>query len=123
MTQALPAKALKQLADATHADPFAVLGRHVDANGGVCVRALLPHAETVTIAEGNHAMRRLDGTNVFEWQGTAAEPIYFTSSRDNSAETGHLPSRNSGWIPCIRNPIAAYRTIEYPNIIISTGSV
>ena len=73
MMHALSRETLQQLADATHADPFAVLGRHADGDDAVCVRVLLPHAETVTIAEGNQAMQRLDGTDVFEWHGKAAE--------------------------------------------------
>ncbi len=73
MMYALSRETLQQLADATHADPFAVLGRHADGDDSVCVRVLLPHAETVTIAEGNQAMQRVDGTDVFEWHGKAAE--------------------------------------------------
>ena len=62
--------AIQQLADATHGDPFAVLGRHADGDG-ICVRIMLPHAETVSIAEGDHAMTRIEGTDVFEWRGPA----------------------------------------------------
>ena len=62
---------LQQIADARHGDPFAVLGRHPEGDG-VCVRAMLPGAETVTIADGNHVMGRLEGSDIFEWRGQAA---------------------------------------------------
>jgi 1,4-alpha-glucan branching enzyme len=63
--------ALRQIVSATNADPFAVLGRHTDGDQ-VCVRVMLPGAETLTIADGNHAMTRIEGTDLFEWQGPAA---------------------------------------------------
>ena len=40
--------ALQALAEARHADPFSVLGPHVDANG-VVIRTIVPTAERVTI--------------------------------------------------------------------------
>ena len=72
MNQSKFAPELQQLIDATHQDPFAVLGRHPE-NGGVLVRALLPHAEAVSIAEGGLAMQRIEGTDIFEWRGPAAQ--------------------------------------------------
>jgi 1,4-alpha-glucan branching enzyme len=62
---------IQQLVDARHPDPFSALGRHVDG-GRAWVRALLPHAETAWIAEGGHALRRVEGTDIFEWEGDAA---------------------------------------------------
>jgi 1,4-alpha-glucan branching enzyme len=59
---------LQQLIQGRHRDPFGVLGRHVK-DGRVLVRAYLPHAEAVTIAEGEHPMQRVPGTGIFEWQG------------------------------------------------------
>jgi len=35
------------------------------------VRAILPHAESVTIADGNLPMSRIEGTDIFEWWGEA----------------------------------------------------
>ena len=63
---------LQQLVQGRHRDPFGILGRHV-TDGEALVRTYLPHAESVTIAEGNHAMQRLPGTGIFEWRGDAAE--------------------------------------------------
>ncbi len=63
----------QRLADARHHDPFAVLGRHRLGKGEVVVRAFLPHVSSVTIAEGNHAMERIEGSDFFIWQGRADE--------------------------------------------------
>ncbi|MEJ2389150.1 MAG: 1,4-alpha-glucan branching enzyme, partial [Chromatiaceae bacterium] len=62
---------LQQIVEARHRDPFAVLGRHIE-HGQALVRALLPRAEQVTIAEGGHAMYRLEGSDIFEWRGDPA---------------------------------------------------
>jgi 1,4-alpha-glucan branching enzyme len=61
---------VQQLLTATYPDPFALLGRHPEGDG-VRVRVLLPHTESVTIAEGGHALQRVDGTDLFEWWGAA----------------------------------------------------
>jgi 1,4-alpha-glucan branching enzyme len=71
MSQPQLDNALRQIADAGPGDPFAVLGRHPDGDR-VRIRVMLPGAETVTIADGNHAMGRIDGTDIFEWHGPAA---------------------------------------------------
>ena len=63
---------LQQLIKGTHPDPFAVLGRHSEG-GGLLVRALFPHAETVKIAEGGPVLQRIEGTDIFEWRGTPAQ--------------------------------------------------
>ena len=63
---------LQKLVDARHNDPFAVLGRHPE-NGGLLVRALLPHAEEAAIAGGGLLMQRIEGTDIFEWRGEAAQ--------------------------------------------------
>jgi len=70
MSQSPLDPSLQQIAEASHADPFAALGRHPDGDG-VRVRVMLPGAETVTIADGNQAMSRIEGTDIFEWQGRA----------------------------------------------------
>jgi 1,4-alpha-glucan branching enzyme len=62
---------LIKIIEARHHDPFAVLGRHATADG-VVVRAFLPHATDVAIAEGNLAMTRVPGTDLFEWRGPAS---------------------------------------------------
>jgi 1,4-alpha-glucan branching enzyme len=67
--------ALQQLVEARYHDPFGLLGRH-EENGRVLIRALLPHAEEASIAEGNHQMQRIEGTDIFEWEGDAKQVPY-----------------------------------------------
>ncbi len=59
---------LIRIIEARHHDPFAVLGKHA-VNGGIVVRAFIPHASEVSIAEGNLPMIRVPGTDLFEWSG------------------------------------------------------
>jgi 1,4-alpha-glucan branching enzyme len=60
---------LIRIAEARHHDPFSVLGRHPCA-AGVVVRAYIPHATEVSIAEGNLPLARIPGSDFFEWQGS-----------------------------------------------------
>ena len=62
--------ALRRLLEARHHDPFTVLGRHDDA-AGATIRAFLPHAREARIADLDAPMRRIEGTDLFEWQGDA----------------------------------------------------
>ena len=48
---------LERIVQARHPDPFAVLGRHV-RDGRLVVRAHLPSAGKVTLAENNEALVR-----------------------------------------------------------------
>ncbi len=59
---------LKRISEARHHDPFAVLGRHPDGDG-VVVRAHVPRAAEVSIAEGNLPMARVPESDHFEWHG------------------------------------------------------
>ena len=68
MHQPILSPDLQRLVDARHNDPFAVLGRHSEGEN-VLVRALLPHAEAVTFADGGHSLQRIEGTDIFEWRG------------------------------------------------------
>lgn len=85
---------LRAIVEARHKDPFAVLGRHPEG-GGVVVRALLPRAESVTIAECNQAMNRIPGTDLFEWRGpTDALPERYRliwSDLDHRQHIAHDP--------------------------------
>ena len=60
----------QRISDARHHDPFAVLGRHPDGKE-VIVRAFIPFAAEVRIAEGGMPMTRLPDTDHFEWCGDA----------------------------------------------------
>jgi 1,4-alpha-glucan branching enzyme len=67
-----------RIVTATHHDPFEVLGRHplgatATAAADTVVRVYLPGARTATllINEQLHALKRIDGTDFFEWFGLA----------------------------------------------------
>ncbi len=59
----------EQIIQARHHDPFNVLGKHAE-NGTEFVRAFLPGADRVFIAEGNLPLERIAGTDLFEWRGS-----------------------------------------------------
>ena len=59
---------LTRISEARHHDPHAVLGCHPDV-AGVVVRACIPFASEVSIAEGGQQMTRLPGSDIFEWHG------------------------------------------------------
>ncbi|MFM1891851.1 MAG: 1,4-alpha-glucan branching protein GlgB, partial [Pseudomonadota bacterium] len=54
---------------ARHHDPFTVLGKHPDRDGRDLVRVYIPAADAVSIVEGNLALERVPGTDLFEWRG------------------------------------------------------
>ena len=60
--------ALQKITQARHHDPFEVLGRHEKGDEAV-VRVFLPHAQKVTIVEGDLTLQRIEGTDLFEWRG------------------------------------------------------
>ena len=59
---------LRAILEARHHDPFAFLGRHI-TQAGVVVRVYLPQAETVRLADGGPNLKRVDGTDLFVWEG------------------------------------------------------
>ncbi|WP_303907117.1 1,4-alpha-glucan branching protein GlgB [Thiohalomonas denitrificans] len=67
MTKHLDAE-LGRIIEATHHDPFAVLGCHRDGDQAL-VRAYVPRAQEVRIAEGDLPMTRVPNTDLFEWSG------------------------------------------------------
>ena len=62
----------ERITQARHHDPFSVLGRHRE-NGSDLIRAYLPRADEVSIAEGNLRLERISDTDLFEWRGDAGE--------------------------------------------------
>ncbi|MFZ1830174.1 MAG: 1,4-alpha-glucan branching protein GlgB [Candidatus Competibacteraceae bacterium] len=63
---------LQRIIESRHHDPFAVLGRHPQ-DEKLVVRAHLPYAQEVHIAEGNLLMERIPNTDLFEWRGKIAQ--------------------------------------------------
>jgi 1,4-alpha-glucan branching enzyme len=67
---------LMRIINATHHDPFNVLGKHPlgdrsDAAADTLIRVYLPGARTVTLmSQGQEfILRRIEGTDFFEWRG------------------------------------------------------
>jgi 1,4-alpha-glucan branching enzyme len=63
---------MQQIAEGRHRDPFVVLGRHPDGDR-VRVRAFLPRAEEATLVDGMRRMDRIEGSDLFVWEGAASE--------------------------------------------------
>jgi 1,4-alpha-glucan branching enzyme len=63
---------LKRIVDATHHDPFEVLGRHTH-DGHALVRVFLPRAQQARIVGPNAKLERIPGTDLFEWFGQESE--------------------------------------------------
>ena len=59
---------LQRILDANHHDPFSVLGRHTVGDENV-IRAFIPRANTVRIADTNLQLNRIGNTDLFQWQG------------------------------------------------------
>ena len=60
---------LQAIAEARHADPFAVLGPHVEPHKGVVIRAVIPTAERITVTRngsGSIEMTRRHPAGIFE---------------------------------------------------------
>jgi 1,4-alpha-glucan branching enzyme len=58
---------LKRIIEASHHNPFEVLGRHTYGDEDV-VRVFLPQAQEVRL-EGKHIMQRYEDTGIFIWRG------------------------------------------------------
>ena len=61
---------IQRLIDARHHDPFALLGKH-NYNDSDLVRAFIPGAAWVRIAENGASMHRMGNTDLFAWHGPA----------------------------------------------------
>jgi 1,4-alpha-glucan branching enzyme len=63
---------LARIVEARHHDPFEVLGRHA-AGDRVTVCAFLPRVQRVRILEADAEMTRVEGTDLFTWEGAASQ--------------------------------------------------
>lgn len=66
----LASEPLQRIMQATHHDPFEVLGRHVSGNHAQAL-VFLPHADQVRIEELDLPLERIPGSDFFEWSGPA----------------------------------------------------
>ena len=63
---------MRRVLEGRHHDPFEVLGRRAEGERAV-VRALLPRAERVRIVESAVELERIEGTDLFVWEGPASQ--------------------------------------------------
>ena len=63
---------LQRLLEARHHDPFDVLGKHRDGEYDR-IRTFIPGAAWVRITDGDRAMHRIQGSDLFEWQGPSGQ--------------------------------------------------
>ncbi|MDM8547336.1 1,4-alpha-glucan branching protein GlgB [Candidatus Venteria ishoeyi] len=63
---------LQRITEARHHDPFSILGRHREGKNRDVVRVWLPNAETVMLVENKQIMKRLPGSDFFEWKGRSS---------------------------------------------------
>jgi 1,4-alpha-glucan branching enzyme len=62
---------LQRIIEARHHDPFSVLGRH-EIDGQTEIRAFIPYANEVRIADGDRSMQRIGQSDMFVWRGESA---------------------------------------------------
>ena len=92
---------LQRVLNASHHDPFAILGKHQDENG-IVVRTHLPHATEVMIVEGENGMQRVQDTAVFEWRGAAgALPAHYRILWRDDQHREHIAHDPYAFLPQI----------------------
>ena len=85
--------------EARHHDPFCVLGRH-PIDDGVVVRAFVPYAAEVVIAETGVPMLRYPGTDLFEWRGPAsAVPDHYRLIWRDDGQREHIAHDPYTYLP------------------------
>jgi 1,4-alpha-glucan branching enzyme len=68
MDEGFQTSEFEKIVQARHHDPFAVLGRH-QQDGEELIRAYIPDASEVSIADGDLHLSRISDTGLFEWRG------------------------------------------------------
>ena len=65
---------IRRIVQGCHHNPFEVLGRH-DRQGRTLVRAHFPGIKAAWIldSQSRHAMQRIEGTDLFQWQGDGSD--------------------------------------------------
>jgi len=63
---------IQRVLEARHHDPFAVLGLHPDGDQQV-LRVFSPRTVEIAVVEGDIALQRVPGTDLFEWRGPAGQ--------------------------------------------------
>lgn len=80
---------LQRIIDATHHDPFSVLGRHSLPKNKEIIRAFLPHAEDARIVDSDIELTRIEGTDFFCWEGKKGQTAehFQIAWRDQQGQT------------------------------------
>jgi 1,4-alpha-glucan branching enzyme len=74
---------VQALAEGSHGDPFAVLGRH-QADGKEIFRCFLPRCKNVWLEEETRPMQRVPGSDMFEYQCKPGElPAHYRVLRES----------------------------------------
>ena len=80
----------QRISEARHHDPFAVLGCHREGDH-VVVRAFIPLASEVRIAESGMPLSRLSDSDHFEWCGDGRDlPVHYSLIRRDSHNREHI---------------------------------
>ena len=80
---------LRKIVEARHHDPFSVLGKH-EINGTTEIRAFMPHAIEVMLAEGERPLQRIEGSDFFSWQGKDKLPDHYRLIWRDSEHREHI---------------------------------
>ena len=79
----------QRISEARHHDPFSILGRHPESKE-IVVRAFIPCADNVKIAEGGIALTRIPETDHFEWRGDGRRvPMHYSLIWSDSHHREH----------------------------------
>jgi len=80
---------LQKILNATHHDPFCVLGKHRSGKNEV-VRVFLPRAKQLSVVETGDTLKRIADTDIFEWRGTPDSlPDYYQLQWQDDADITH----------------------------------
>lgn len=97
----VPSSDLQKVLNASHHDPFSVLGKHQDEND-IVVRTHIPHAVEAMIAEGEKVMQRVQDTAVFEWRGAPdALPAHYRIIWRDDQHREHIAHDPYSFLPQI----------------------
>ncbi len=82
---------IQRIIDARHHDPFSILGRHSANNQKDVIRAFIPRAKEVRIANSNIQLKRIKGTDFFQWTGHSASlPRYYQFAWKDEHDHTHI---------------------------------
>jgi len=82
---------IQRIIDARHHDPFSVLGRHRANSKKDIIRAFIPRAKEVRIVNSDIQLKRIEGTDIFQWTGIASSlPRHYQFAWKDENEHTHI---------------------------------